>query len=506
MASSVKGLLSYYENRQDYYHYMVGGTIYTSLDTATTRNILTTIFVLLNLSIEFVGAFFLKMHNLRRLDKDSGKNTVPINHLTSWLSLPGTLRYFWDTFKFPGGIYGLAMLLAGVFALAHQYFVNSFILPELMQTTCDFNFGIVTTYLTPGEPLVPVSQWSAATTVYNAQLAVWYNGGSFGIYDKVNFTSVTFAPTANDTLGYWNCTYETNSTIYSTDWADLASLQSFLDRQDFLFTEAYYLAGSTAANSSILEGFLAWSANQPDDSLKQWAVRASIATNLIDSIATVTNLQCQLILTQSSWTPPVMPSNQTLREWDEKTYGFIMNAESADLGYCVEWILNAMVMVAGSGNSDQRYQLPAGVSRDFGCSVQGTQIRPQIWAILGAVILIFVPMLLAVIYLFVSQLFKGKKSHHPNLAKDAPNSVQDWQLALLRKWVGDEGIKARQMKEYSLRKDGGGKPVLAKNESFPGILLCPLPLSAYVLILYFQQLTLPISLNEYLLGGFAYKS
>jgi hypothetical protein len=444
---------------------MVGGIIYTTLDTATTRNILTTVFVLLNLSIEFVGAFFLKMRNLRRLNResDSGKNTVPINHLTSWLSLPGTLKYFWDTFKPPGGLYGLAMILAGVFALAHQYFVNSFILPELMQSNCTFEYGIVTTYLPRGQPVVPASDFSSATTIYNAQLAVDFNGGYFGIYDKVNYTSTTFSPTVEDALGFWSCSYEANSTIYSTDWVDFDSLASFLDNQDFLFTEASDLSGSISTNTSEWEGFIGWSANQPDDSLEQWSVRASIATNLINSTATVTNLQCQLVETRAGWTSPVMPSNQTLMEWGPRVYGFIMNAEPDYLGYFVEWMLNAMVMTAGSGNKDQR-DLPDGARTDFGCSVQGTQIRPEIWVILCAVLLILVPMLFAAMYLFASQLFKDK-SPHLNLSKEAPNSVQDWQLALLRRWTGNDEIKARQMKQYSLRRNAEGHFELARNEA-----------------------------------------
>jgi len=510
MASTLSGFVSYYENRENYYHYFYDGTLYTTLDTSTTRNILTTVFVILNLTIEVVGAFFLKSRNLHRLSKKRETDRkVPINHLTSWISLTSTITYTWNTFQLPGGKYGLLMFLTGIFALAHQYFVNSFILPTSLQSSCTFEFGIVTTYLPEGG-VIPSSTFSAANTIYNAQYQVWVNGGEMGIYQKVNYTSVTFTPTLEDVLGGWNCSYEPDTTIAWTDWVDQASFYAFLQQNSFLF-ETWVEAGAASINGSTEKGFMVWSADQLDDSTEQWNLRALIATNLTGLSVPVTNLECQLVAGEG-WTPPVMPSNRSLTEWAAKTYGFLTSIEPDAYGFFMEWILDGMVMLTGSGNSDilDSSYLPAGASTSYGCSVQGTEIRPEIWAILGAVLLIFIILFVGDIFFFVVRLFQHfpdqaeaapsgvqgpqrdsyntdlikaapssvQEEHrdrcHADLAEAAPSSVQEWQLALLKEVTNDKNIKARQMRHYLYGWDiDERKYVLRRKEAFLSITFSP---------------------------------
>jgi hypothetical protein len=480
MASTVSGFITYYENRENYYHYIHDGNLYTTLDTATTRNILTTVFVILNLSIEIVGAFFLKSRNLHKLStKRETDRKVPINHLTSWISLTGTLTYTWNTFQLSGGKYGLLMLLTGMFALAHQYFVNSFILPVSLQTTCIFEFGVVTTHLPEGDnSIFPSSTFSAANTVYNAQYQVWANGGVMGIYQKVNYTSVTFTPTLEDVLGGWNCSYKPNTTIAWTDWVDQTSFSTFIQQDAFLFTEASTWAGAVSSNGSTQIGFMAWSANQPDNSTEQWDLRAIIATNLTGSSVPVTNLECQLVV-EAGWTPPIMPSYKSLTEWAPKTYGFLASIEPDSYEFFMEWILNGMVMLTGSGNNDQldASYLPVGASTHYGCSVQGTQIKAEIWAILGAILLIFIPLFLGDIFFFVFRLFKNFQhtdTYHADLAEAAPSSVQEWQLALLKEVTNDKKIEARQMRNYLYGWDINKKKyMLGRKDAFPSITFSP---------------------------------
>src|SRR5271170_1926857 len=111
MSITLSGIASYYENWATYSYFWQDGNLFTSLDTASTRNILTTVFVVLNFAVGFVGAFYLKRRNQHKLNgTQKSDRKVPINYLTSWLSLSGILTYTWNTYQLPGGHYGLLML------------------------------------------------------------------------------------------------------------------------------------------------------------------------------------------------------------------------------------------------------------------------------------------------------------------------------------------------------------------------------------------------------------
>jgi hypothetical protein len=474
MASSISGIASYYENWASYSYSFQDGILFTTLNTTSARNILTTVFVVLNFAVGFVGAFYLQRRNLHRLN--TGDRKVPINHLASWMSLSGTLTYTWNTFQLPGGYYGLLMLLTGVFGLAHQYFVNSFILPISIQSTCRFEFGIVTTQLPKGDnSIIPSSTFSSATTVYNAQYGVWANGGEMGIYQKVNYTSVTFTPTADDVLGGWNCSYEPTTTIAWTDWANQTAFSSFIKEDSFLYPEVIIWAGAVSANGSTGKGFMVWSADQPDDSSEQWNLRALVATNLTGSTAPVTNLECQLVA-GAGWTPPIMPSNRSLTEWAPRTFGFLTGTDPDYYGFYMEWILNGMVMLTGSGNYDRwdSSVLPAGASDYYGCTGQLTQISPEIWAILGVGLLMLVALLVVDLFFALFHFFQQKHSHNGVLAESAPSSIQEWQLALLREVTNDKTIKATQMQHYSYGWDSAReKYVFDDDKVFQGKTFSP---------------------------------
>lgn len=146
-----------------------------------------------------------------------------------------------------------------------------------------------------------------------------------------------------------------------------------------------------------------------------------------------------------------------------------------DYGFYVEGMLNAMFIVAGSGNYDRwdTSVLPANESESYGCSVIGTQVRAEIWGILGAILLTFFFLLFAIIYFPLVEYLRHVKKNRggvAGLAEAAPSSVLDWQLALLREVVGDKGIQAKQMRGYSYGWDEEReKFVVDKNEVFQGM-------------------------------------
>lgn len=99
------------------------GGIPVLTDASTMRNGYTTIFVVLNFAISWLGSRLLKrrvQHHLTLQKKGKQKKAVPINHLTSWLGGIGDFAsYIWHVRRIPGGRYGILMLWTAVFGLAH---------------------------------------------------------------------------------------------------------------------------------------------------------------------------------------------------------------------------------------------------------------------------------------------------------------------------------------------------------------------------------------------------
>ena len=127
------------------------GAVHTTIDVATMRNILTSACLGLNFLITMIGAFFLKRRIQRVLlqSQNNGKpSSVPIHYLTTWLSLGSVMSYVFKVHKLPGSIFGMLMLWTGIFSLAHQYFINTFVAQEPQIRYCLFEYGIVTTHQT----------------------------------------------------------------------------------------------------------------------------------------------------------------------------------------------------------------------------------------------------------------------------------------------------------------------------------------------------------------------
>jgi len=293
-----------------------------------------------------------------------------------------------------------------------------------------------------------------------------------GIWKKVNYTSITFKPTTDDVLGGWNCSYAPSSTITSAQWANQTAFNSYIDKQIFLYPEYVTWAGNKEAYGDAQIGFMAWSANRQDGSTEQWDLRSIIATNLTGSSAPVTNLECNLV-TGPGWTPPIMPSNRSLGEWSDKTYGFLMNRQPEYYAFYMEWILNGMVMLTGSGNYDWHDSsvLPEGASTYYGCSQTATQVKVEVWVILSIGSIILVVLLVVDLFFAVFHFIQLKQGDHKDIATAAPASFAEWQLALLWEATGDDKIKPKEMRHYSYGWDNSRqKYVFDTNKVFQGIL------------------------------------
>jgi hypothetical protein len=454
MADAIKGIFTWATNRQDYFHYWVGSTLYTDWDTAVLRNLLTTIFIVLGHLILWLGSHYLKKHNQRRLMRGA---RVPLSHLTSWLSLTDVASYFVHTFRFPGGSFGLLMLVTGVISLAHQYFVNSFIQQGVVRSTCNFESGVVDiiSYNNP-DAFIPSSTLSSATTILNAQLYSYYNNGTEGIWRLVPFNAYYFSPTQSDLLGQWNCNPAGSITITSSDWSSEQALQNFLINNNLLNINTGNYVGSEVPGGAW-NGFLSWYTNYPDGSGAWDTVSAGVASNLAGATGTVSEWTCTL--QTFNWSPPVINNTAALNEWNKKAYGLLQDADISKYGLGLELMLNAIFMAAAGGNTDTTpaSEIPANFDTTYGCVIPGTQIMAGIWVILGVYLLTLIPLLFA----FLITLFRcGRAYKRKDLAGDPPTSVYSWQITLVREMTSDFNIKTRGLRKYFAASGKDGKLIV----------------------------------------------
>lgn len=193
------------------------------------KNIFSIIFTVFGLSIAMIGSHFLKRRNLHRLTSVRHEDRiVAITEMTSWLSFGGTFKYTLKTRKLPGGRWGFLMIIAGAFALAHQFFVNSLVLDAYINTSdrCTFSSGVITTMFS-NVTFRPVTYFSAASTIFNAQVNVMNNGGAFGIWKKFDADSTHFRPYEDEVLGRWLCTEYPGTTINSDVYVKFLLVQYY---------------------------------------------------------------------------------------------------------------------------------------------------------------------------------------------------------------------------------------------------------------------------------------
>lgn len=425
--------------------FFVGGTIYTRLDPSTSRNIFTTAFLVLNLLIALVGEGFLKRRNQSRLTFRNGQRTksVPFTLLTQWLSLSGVASYFWKTRRLPGGLISLLMVASGVFGLVQHYVVNSFILPHMMPTWCEFEVGIVTT--ANELKVMPSPSWPAALLVFQAHGAIVANGGERGVYDKINSNITSFQPTTTDLLGRWTCNSVADSVIHPTDWINATTVQSYLAAQNILLPATKSIGGFEDIKSGSYQGFLAWSGTLDSNSSSSWEVQTTIVNGLGgNSSVAVSNFKCSLVKDSATWKPTLMPTNETLATWVNIAFGFVSKVRVSHYGKQLETILNAMSMLAGSANQNNLL-LPSGADHRYGCVTRGSKIYATVYVIM---LLHFVTRL-ALVGADVYQLIRYRRNERHYEVEDIPTGLLSWQLNMIRRMAKDKKLTTKDLHKYS---------------------------------------------------------
>jgi hypothetical protein len=431
----------------DLQSWTIDGTVFLKLDPSTARNIFTTSFLILNVLIAIVGEYFLKRRNQRRLILRSGiqAKRVPFALLTPWLSLTSCATYLWKTRRLPGGLLGLLMLASGIFGLVQHYMVNSFILPLPLPTWCEFETGIITT--SNSKEIQPTPAWPASLLVFQAHSAVSYTKGQIGIYDKINSNTINFQPTTLDILGTWNCTQVKDSTIQPADWANTTSLQSYLNAQNFLDPSTESVAGAFGVNGSAYQGFMAWSGIF-DKSVPYtaWEVQATIANGLNGtSPMTASNFRCSLVKDVASWTPTPMPTNETLTAWKDFMFGFVSQVAVSHYDAQLTTILNAMSMLAGSGNQNN-LGLPTGANPFYGCVLPGALIHVAVYLVGILLFVIFLCLLVADLYALIR--YRINKRRKVVNVEEIPTDLISWQLNMLRRMTKNKKLQTKDLHKY----------------------------------------------------------
>ncbi|KAJ8063994.1 hypothetical protein OCU04_007839 [Sclerotinia nivalis] len=245
---------------------------------------------------------------------------------------------------------------------------------------------------------------------------------------------------------------------------------NYSSEKGFLYTQASSFKGSVAVTGGPLQGFVYWSANElaNSSSTSQWGVRATIMDKVQyispNQTATTNNFQCSIVSTAKNWTPPKMPAQESLDEWAEHMYGAIRNQSSWTYKPQLERVLNTMSILSGSENSAWLHIQP-GQSSTYGCLVNGSVCSIEVVILFYALFLVLLMVIGIDLYAFLSYKFGGVWEKGKELSY-VPTDLISWQLAMVKKSTGNEGLTTGDLKEigFSYVREGEGMQELEFKE------------------------------------------
>ena len=454
--SNTTNILNAYLNGKMFFD---GGTLYTTVISRNVRTAFTLAFAVLAALIGLIGGLYIRRRNQRLLLRNDLR-TIPLNHLSSWMTVTELLRYFYKTRKLPAGGYAWLMLAVGAFELTSHVFVSQYINTSARQTLCRFDRGIYETRLV--DSITPQSQLAPANIAINAQIYNVLNGGDIGIYSPVvSNEAFSVLRSSSSFMGSWECTDVNDprtypeSTNYTLIQKDLISNGNLYENSRFDDSEQYGLIFHV--NSSTEATFM-WSASLDSNTREPWDVKAAFSTSVIQGeTITMTSYTCSVEAPAARNYLSYMRSYETLEEWVERTYGFItavyLDGAAGSLDVPPEWIavaLNAATMVAATGNNLQGAALEV---KTYDCILPYTAVNGEVIVAIIIVFLIFLFFVLGEIWLVCVTAWKRKMA----LVEDCPCDLASWQTAMLNTSFLEDAevggtdnrkIQARQMANY----------------------------------------------------------
>ncbi|PVH77132.1 hypothetical protein DL98DRAFT_591529 [Cadophora sp. DSE1049] len=416
------------------------------------RNIFTTLFLVLNFLVAFIGHRLVRRQGHRTLLQSK---PVPVSRFTPWLSLGSTFSYIWALKRIPGGWLGLIMILSGIFGTGNRYIINSFIVQEEGASNCPFEDGIVA--MKNSDELMPASTWSVTWLAINSLEVAREKGAEVGIYSKVNNNITAFFPGSEDVVGNWDCAVAAPDTVIQPDEWATDVLDDFIQNQTFINGKKYW-AGSITPSLNVGTAFMAWGPHiAPSTNLTNGNVRAMISTpkktnGTITTPANITNLECILSIHNPKWKPAPWPidanrTDLTFSVWAPLMVGFVLEVDPYEYPFQLTKVLNAMSMLSGSGNirtMDASSAASFGAGTTYGCLMPSTRIYLSVYII--TMVLVALVLLMLVIDLYDVVRNKFDKRHRE--VEKMPFEMLDWQVALVEKMTGDTIEKPRKLAGY----------------------------------------------------------
>lgn len=373
------------------------------------------------------------------------------------------------------------MIISGLFDLVDTYFVNSYITDQYSQSTCNFDHGLVAFF---GESapsrnsIAPAALWPLSFLAVRA--LSFTDEGQRGVYSKVdlkfNNKETIFSPSKADVLGYWKCSNESNIDISPDDINNGTAVDSAIHKQNFLYTEA--TASATTFAGSTVSEVMFWSANHNESST--WEMKATMGVN-ISQTHQATNYHC-IYGAKRTWNAPIIELQASLDEWKGLMVGYLVDSSIEFSNHHIEIMLNAMTMVAASGNSlyyanNKRFKELNSRDKSYGCVKKHAEVENPVWAVFFIMVLVVIGL---VVVVDLYKLIRYKTSSRSKTADKMPFEMMDWQLATMQHLTGKENLEYRDLKDYEYFHDRSiGRNMVRKRQQVRVLIfLLPRPLSS----------------------------
>ena len=401
------------------------------IDDGTVRVIFKVYFLVLILGIAFVGGYCLKFHIQRQLLK--GK-AVPLTATTGWVHGPGLAKMGLQIRRLPGGWIGFLMLFATALELISEFGVAKTITSMYQRSRYTTESAMIVGQPGTSYAMYPDIVYQAFTWATGAQDASWNNQNltgltttrQYGIYSIVNYNAYNYMPTEDDIMGYWSCPRITKAPVIydQTFQGNAAQIYDQSILADLIKGGLMYDYGPPSAITNVSKVYNGLSTG-PSSQLFLWTASNytygsaptftfGVETAALDSKGSkaMDVFQCSMHSTEPSNTVwgilREVNISTVINSWSGKIAGSLYSSSTSSYSYDIpqleatfEYYLNAMIMVAGSG---QKTDTPNTRKLSYGVFEIATVIPYWIIAIAIITFAFLLFMLICLVFYWLSNM------------------------------------------------------------------------------------------------------
>jgi hypothetical protein len=349
------------------------------------------------------------------------------------------------------------MATATALGIAGDLAVTTFVVSQNVPDRCDFSTGLVFNISDANSLRFENPPPNGAPFYYlmQAQLTSLGNGGSQGIYKKVN-NDTKFRADTNDLLGTWSCTQEAD--IGYPPKTPLPQIIGDLNRTGLIFGDNLVWAETQIVNETYQATGLFTHAliltatgigfGEAFDFKAALQVEVSMDQNI-----TMRPMKCSLAAPLAAVAAYSLNSSATMNKWSPNMEGmFYYGADtvlSLDADKIMERLLNTMTMIQG-GNDYLLATAPANDPK-YGCLKPRTNIPDGILALIG-IELVFC-LLLVLSYIFDWFRLRSMDPTRRKLADRLPYGQTSWIVHAVRERIRGRrtGDDVDEIKKKGLR-------------------------------------------------------